>query len=261
MNFRICLTSLLAGLALLATPLVAQDDKTEWGDLTATFLYEGEPPKPKELILGGAVPAFKVPLFDQSLLVEPKTKGIANVVVWLYVAPQTKLPPIHPSYAELPKRDVTLSCLNGEFDPHISLITTDQTFVLNNPDKVGYNVKGDFFKNGSFNNLIPAGGSSPRVFSKQEAAPMPIACGIHSWMSGYILAKDHPYFAKSNSEGKLQIKNLPVGTHTFSLWHERRGFIANGKLNGKQTKWNRGRFTVDIKPGDNDLGKIELVLD
>jgi hypothetical protein len=62
--------------------------------------------------------------------------------------------------------------------------------------------------------------------------------------------------AVSTSQGKLQIKNLPVGKHTFVLWHELPGWVKEFKRDGKVEKTNNGKLTINIKPGDNDLGEI-----
>ena len=35
------------------------------------------------------------------------------------------------------------------------------------------------------------------------------------------LPLDHPYGAVTDADGNFTIKNLPVGTHKFRIWHER----------------------------------------
>ena len=32
---------------------------------------------------------------------------------------------------------------------------------------------------------------------------------------------DHPYMAITDSEGRFEIKALPIGKHKFRIWHER----------------------------------------
>jgi hypothetical protein len=258
MSNSIFTVSLAAILALRGVALAAQDDKTEWGNLDATFLYDGEPPQPVEITIDKDRDFIKGPLFDPSLRVDPKTKGIANVVVWLDVAKGGKLPPIHPSYDEPAKRPVTLSYRNGEFEPHIVVVRTKQELVLRNADKIGYAAKGDFFKNTPWHELMPAGAVQRKVFDHSESRPCPIACLIHPWMYSLIVIKDHPYAAISQQDGKIQIKNLPVGTHSFAIWHERMGIIKDAQRDGKPENWPDGLVTIDIKPGDNDLGKIEF---
>jgi len=89
-------------------PAAVADDKLKWGNLSATFIYDGEPPEPRELKIDKDREFYKDPIFDASLLVDEKSKGIANVVTWLYVPNGEKPPPIHASYSERAKQDVVL---------------------------------------------------------------------------------------------------------------------------------------------------------
>jgi len=112
--------------------------------------------------------------------------------------------------------------------------------------------------NYGFSELIPAGGTVKRKFTKEDRSPSAVACNIHPWESGWLLIRDNPYMAVSSNHGKLQIKNLPVGTHTFVLWHELAGFIKEAKRKGVAQEFKSGRVTVEIKPGDNDLGEFVI---
>jgi hypothetical protein len=52
-------------------------------------------------------------------------------------------------------------------------------------------------------------------------------------------------------DGKFRIPKLPVGGLEFQAWHERVGYLD-------APDWPKGRFTMTIKPGTNDLGTIKL---
>ena len=73
-----------------------------------------------------------------------------------------------------------------------------------------------------------------------------------------MVIQDHPYGAVSDKDGKLVIKNIPVGTWTFQLWQEKFGYITQFQRNNKTEKWRRGRMVVKIKPGMNDLGELHV---
>jgi plastocyanin len=240
---------------LSAADKIEAADKAKWGNLTATFIYDGEPPEPIRLKVDKDKEAIKEPLFDRSLMVDAKTKGIANVVTWLYLAKDAKLPAIHPSYEAVAKKEVVVTYRNAQFEPYVSAVRTGQTLVFKNVDHMGHNAKGEF-RNAGFQQLIPAAGDEKYVFTKPESVPSPVACAIHSWMSAYVLVKDHPYFGISNGDGKLSINSLPVGRHTFVVWHQLPGFITDVKRKSKAETWKLGRVTVDIEAGDNDLGEI-----
>lgn len=76
-------------------------------------------------------------------------------------------------------------------------------------------------------------------------------------MCGWLLIRDNPYMAASDEHGKLTIANLPAGDWTFRVWHEW-NFVKQAKRDGKAVEWPRGRLTLKIELGDNDLGEILL---
>ena len=77
-----------------------------------------------------------------------------------------------------------------------------------------------------------------------------------------LLVREGPYFAASDENGNFEIKNLPTGTWSFTVWHEIAGRISKVKQNDKPTEWKFGRFEVTIKPGQtNNLGKLEVAAD
>ena len=242
--------SLSLVLALIAGVAFAQ----EWGDLEGTFVYKGTPPTPEKIQATGQDAAFcgKHNLVLETLVVNKENKGIANVVVYLMTAPKA----VHPDYAKTAKDEVLVNNKNCRFEPHVQAIRVGQTLVVGNGDPTGHNTKADFFTNTPFNDLIPSGGQIKKTFPSTEATPSTISCSIHSWMKGYLLIRDNPYFAVSDNDGKFTIKNLPVGEHTFIVWHET-GYLSKVTLGGKATDWARGRAKLTVKAGANSLGTIE----
>jgi hypothetical protein len=242
----------LAMAFMLATNARAQ----QWGDLTATFLYKGNPPAPKKLqITKDEQFCGKHNVVDETLVVNEENKGIANVVVFL--ADSTK-PKIHPDYdkPEVAKAEVKLDNENCRFEPRVVAMRNTQTLIIGNKDEVGHNTKADLFNNTPFNDLVPASGSIKKTFTKQEAMPGSISCSIHPWMNAYLLVREDPYFAVSDRNGKIEIKNLPAGEHTFVVWSNK--LLSNVAVDGKPTTWSRGRVKVNIKPGANSLGNVEI---
>jgi hypothetical protein len=77
-------------------------------------------------------------------------------------------------------------------------------------------------------------------------------------MNSWLLIKDDPYVGLSDEKGHLSIKNLPVGEWTFVVWQENGGYITDATVDGKPTKWARGRVKINVKPGVNKLGKVEI---
>ena len=242
-------------LSSLPAKVIAADDE-KWGDLTATFIYDGEPPEPRRLTIDKDREFYKDPIYDPSLIVDRESKGISNVVVWLTVAPDVAAPAIHASYEKIAKQEVTVDWVKGQAEPHIALVWLPQTLLVKNSEPIGHNTTLSAPDNALISASIPTSEPWKQKLTKQQDRPYSISCSIHPWESGWLLIRDNPYMAVSDSKGKLQIKNLPVGTHTFVLWHERLGFLKDVKRDGKAEVFNRGRQTIEIKPGENQLGKF-----
>ncbi len=44
-------------------------------------------------------------------------------------------------------------------------------------------------------------------------------CGFHAYMESWGLAVEHPYFAKTDQDGRFSIDNIPPGTYSVLVWH------------------------------------------
>ena len=71
--------------------------------------------------------------------------------------------------------------------------------------------------------LAPEARPPQVVHSVAERLPVKVGADIHPWMSAYWLVLDHPYAAITAKGGRFGIRQLPVGTHKFLVWHERAG--------------------------------------
>jgi hypothetical protein len=241
-------------LALAAALLAPAFSSAADGTIKIKFKLDGTAPKPGKLMITKD-PEFCGPkmLVDESLSVG-KDNGIRNIAMYLYLAPGTKAPESTAAVSALSK-EVKLDNEGCRFEPRVIAMHTSQTLIVGNPDPVGHNTKADLFANGSFNDLIPAGGSLKKTFAKTESRPMPVSCSIHPWMNGYLLVRDNPFFGVSDENGEITIKNVPEGKRTFTIWQEKAGFVTKAKQKGKDVAWKSGRIEVDVK-GDTDLGEF-----
>ncbi len=244
----------LFALSLAALPAAAQ----EWGNLKGRVVYGGEKPAVMfETISADKEFCSPHKPVNESIVVGDGN-GLANVVVFLYVATGGKAPAVHPSYEETAKAVVEMNNEKCRFEPHVVLLRTTQTLALGNKDTVGHNSKVDTFSTPSINPIIPAGGVYEHSLPAEERLPARVSCSIHPWMRGWIVVKESPYMAVTNEKGEFEIANLPVGSLTFQFWQETAGYLDKVQVDGKDTAWARGRVDVEIKPGDNDLGTITV---
>ncbi len=254
--------------AILVSSVVGLSSQgADWGNLSGQFIFDGQPPTPPPVkITKDKECCGKFHVIDESLLVNPKSKGIKNIILYLY--PETRRShsrsrrkikiPVFPGYKESANAEVKLDNFKCRFDPHVVLLRTTQTLVIGNSDPIGHNTKIDTFRNDPINYTIPSGGSLKHQFPNPERMPARVSCSIHPWMIGWLLIRDNPYMAVTDADGKFEIKNLPVGTWQFMFWHEKAGYVDQVTINGTKQEWKKGRAKITIKPGDNNLGIIKV---
>ena len=203
-----------------------------WGNFQGQIKYNGTPPKTEvlPLSLSAQLLCGTQGILSEELIIDPKTNGIANCILWINKVPKK----IHPDLKTPPKPSKKLDIDKCIFSPHVDVLRTDQKLNVINSDAWDHNVKANFIANDGFNPML-----SPKDFKgveyelkKPEILPMPIESNLYPWMRSFWLIVDHPYFAVTDKQGRFVIKNLPVGEHTFTLWQEKAGFL-NRKLKVK----------------------------
>ena len=108
------------------------------------------------------------------------------------------------------------------FEPHILVVQQGTTVQFLNSDTVAHNVFwpsiGGDKKLGHNMGTWPQG--EKRSFTFTNPGVVPLLCNVHPDMAGYIVVSPSPYFAKTDSAGNYEIKNVPDGTYTLTAWHE-----------------------------------------
>ncbi|NOX56996.1 MAG: hypothetical protein GXP27_21660 [Planctomycetes bacterium] len=223
-----------------------------WGSVTGQFVLEGPLPAPKVLIHQGdkkvkdaeVCAAHDVPAED--LIVDPTTKGIKNIFVYLRRAPRA----VHPDLKQSRVKELVQDQIGCRYVPHAMIVRTDQTVVVKSDDPIAHNTHTYPIFNQPLNVVLkPRDRAGIKVtFRAPEMLPIPIKCDLHPWMLAYWLVVNHPYAALTDEQGRFTIEKLPAGRHTLTVWHERVGYV------------NR-RLKVTVKDGETtDLGVIPVPL-
>ncbi|MCA9045027.1 MAG: hypothetical protein KDA69_11940 [Planctomycetaceae bacterium] len=245
--FRIsCRMVAAVAIALGSLSVTAQ---AQWGTLEGQFVLDGAVPTLEPLVAKGAAGVkdaavcAKNGVPDESLVVNPDNKGIQNIVVYLRKAPSK----IHPDLAEVPEGKAVLDQLGCQFIPHVSFARAGQTIQCKNSDGAGHNVHTYPFSNNAENFILAPLDTTGKdiVMKLGESRPVKLGCDIHTYMVGWCVVLDHPYAAVTDADGKFRIENLPVGKHSFIVWHEEAGYI--------EKKWD-----VTIKDGDNSEDAVKV---
>lgn len=233
-----------------------------WGSVKGRLIYDGEPPKMNEIELdklGLAAEDLKWfksmgPVLNQEWVVDPKSKSIQWVIVWLLPEdPKGKLA-VHPSLLEIPK-DKKLVVVDQEpsgYVPHSVAIQLGQGILMRNKGPVAHVFRLTGFVNEAFNQNMPSGSEVALEEIKLEKAAMQINCPPHPWERLWLRNFAHPYFAVTDAQGNFEIKHAPAGKCRLVVWHEQAGFL--GGKSGKDGS------LIHIEGATiTDLGDVKLV--
>lgn len=228
---------LLSTCALLM--LVGQVQANGWGSIEGQFIVDGSinvapllkkgdpTAKDAEVCAAEDIP-------NDGLAIDPETKGLGSVVIFMRKAPK-----IHPDLVKSEEATVEFDQKNCRFFPHAMVVRTDQKVVCKSSDSVAHNVHTNPFANSPANFIVQPNDATgtPVAMPINESLPVKVVCDIHPWMIAWWVVTDHPYVAITDAQGKFTIQNLPEGEMEFRVWHEKAGYI--------ERKW-----VVNVKDGE-----------
>ncbi len=238
---------------------------TGWATLKGRFVFDGTPPvmQPynanKDL---GTCTDNGTAALQETVLVDAKSKGLANVVIYVYKAPRVHESAESPESAESKGDSIDFDQKKCVFLTHVFPLTLGQTIAIKNSDAIGHNTNIDG-KNG-FNQTIPAGATVEFKPQKEESYPVSVVCSIHPWMKAYFIPRKNAYIAVTKADGSFEIPNVPAGEDlVFQVWHEnsggRPGPLVLKTAEAKGMKWDRkGRFKMRLSEGESK--ELEVVV-
>jgi hypothetical protein len=239
-------------LAASAMPVLAEEG---YGTFKGTIKYDGAIPKRDPVVAKGdpaardaaVCAAADVP--DESLVVDPKSKGIQNVFVYL-----KKATTIHPDLKKSAQPDVTFDQKGCRFLPHALIVRTDQTVKVLSGDAIAHNTRVNTINNTPNSVVIGANDRKGVPFkeTKPESLPTQVKCDFHGWMTAYWLILDHPYAAVTDKDGKFTIDKLPAGEYQFVIWQEQVGYLNRAY---KVTITSNKTTEADLKFGPDKFKK------
>jgi len=169
------------------------------------------------------------PLLPSNQIVDPKSLGMKNVIVWLRpgLAPddtdRTKTFPLEKIKADLQKpkaKEHVIDQPTCQFEPRVLAARDGDTLVVKNSAGIPHNI--NYSSDTEALNMLMPAKSEVKLKAPLAVQRTPVAfkCDIHPWMQGRVRVFDHPYFATTDKDGKFEIKDAPVGKWRIVYWHE-----------------------------------------
>jgi plastocyanin len=143
---------------------------------------------------------------DLHAIARAGSRPVMDVVAWLDAPGSSPLSPETPP---------VLDQRNLEFFPHVLAVRVGTKVRFPNHDRVFHNVfswvDGKKFDLG----VYPVNAVKYVTFDRVGVSRL--FCNIHPGMAAYVVAVDSPYFATSDTSGRL-ILQAPVGRYTYHAW-------------------------------------------
>lgn len=211
------LASFILSAALVTVPVSAMaqykgGDVKDGGSISGTVKFKGTAPAPKKLDVGKDKEVCdKSPKMDPTLIVN--NGNLANAVVTITDIKSGK---------KMDGKKVTLDQKGCEYHPHVLAFPAGTTVEILNPDGILHNVHSYSKVNSPFNMAQPKFKKTLDVkIDKPEAVE--VKCDVHGWMHGWLVAAPSPYVAVTDNGGSFKLTDVPAGSYTVELWHEKLG--------------------------------------
>jgi hypothetical protein len=217
-----------------------------WGDENLppvkVVVEQGKAPKDPDLC------AKDEAILSRDLVIDPKTKGVAYAFAYLFRPKGDSSQQTKDLLAKLP--EVVLDQKNCEFQPYALPFHKDQKLVIKSSDPKSHNVRFSGIVNTGINQMVAPQGEIKGTTLVAEKLPMELHCDIHSWMKGYLLVLDHPFFTTTATDGSFEIKDVPSGEQNLILWQNKVGYANKNLARG---------MPVTVKAGEvTDVGDITV---
>lgn len=210
-------SSLVLAMSLVTAPAMSVaayegGDVKDGGSISGTVKFKGTAPAPKKLDVGkDKEVCAKTPKMDQSLIVEGG--NLVNAVVSITDIKKGK---------KIELKKLKLDQNGCEYQPHVLAFPAGTTVEVLNPDGILHNVHSYSKVNTPFNMAQPKFKKTLDVkIDKPEAVEL--KCDVHGWMHGWLVATASPYVAVTDKSGSFKLDNVPAGSYTVEVWHEKLG--------------------------------------
>ena len=203
--------------------------------VSGTVLFDGPAVAPKKVVpTTDTAICSQQDLVDESLLVDAKTKGIANVVVFV-------------EGVKLVKRDqpINLDNFRCRYEPHVAIAGVGQPIVVRNRDRFLHTSAARDAKGKQLFNVALPFKDAEKQQSFAKRGFYTVVCDVHTWMNAWVAVLDGEPAALSNTAGEFTIDDVPKGKHKLRFWHEQLGEktmiveVKDEPLSALELKWKK----------------------
>jgi plastocyanin len=180
------------------------------GTIEGVVKFKGTAPPPKKIqVSKDTAVCGKTAKTDETVVVN--NGDIENAVVSIDNIEKGK--PMTPTVIKLDQKDC-------DYHPHVLAFPAGSTVEVINPDGILHNIHSYSKVNSPFNFAQPKFKKTLSVkIEKPEV--INVKCDVHNWMNGWLFSAANPYFSVTDAHGSFRLSDVPPGTYTLTVWHEK----------------------------------------
>jgi plastocyanin len=103
------------------------------------------------------------------------------------------------------------------FDPFVTIVEKGTAIAFPNEDPILHHVYSTSPAKRFELKLYKGMPLEPVVFDVPGIVVL--GCDVHEWMQAYIVVVDTPFYAKTGTDGRVRISNLPAGAQDIMVWY------------------------------------------
>ncbi len=208
----------------MLSALVSTPRESAAGAIKGTVILKGTPPEMRKLAVTIDQYVCGKEKNAEDLLLSPQG-GIRSAVVWIEKPPASAVAEALPSAGSMDQKE----CM---FAPRVVIVPAGGRIDFLNSDRLLHNLHSTPSANPPFNRTQPKGRTIAISFSHPEI--IRVTCDLHSWMKGWVVVAEHPFYALTDGAGSFELRGLPAGRYTLKAWQERLGTVSRDVVVGDQ---------------------------
>jgi hypothetical protein len=206
----------------ISPPPANQFDPAIAGAVVGRVVWQGEIPIVPPFLVranptgGNAVTKRQMQPNPNAPLINPTNHGVGNAVVFLRGVDVTKAKPWNLPPVRVEQRDLHLHIQQGDTDSRYGLVRRGDSIEMVSRDNYFHSLH---LSGVGFLTLAFPDPNQPlsRSLMERGVVELTSAAGYY-WMRAYIFVDDHPYYTRTDNEGRFSLDKVPPGKYEVVCW-------------------------------------------